>query len=392
MRTSLLARGRGLRRCACRILAAGALVAALAGCTAAASSSVTVAGQTLTIYSSLPPARGSSEAEDVFAAEQLALRQGGSQIGNLTVRLARLQGRKISDNARTAIQDTSAIAYLGEFVPGDSAASVGITNSQDLLQVSPTDTAVALTQATPAVPRAPNLYYESLKSYGRTFARVVPTSALEARALVGAMQSLHVSRLYVRSDGSDYGKALAQGVKDDLGSAITPASSEAGADGILYAGSSFAAAADTFNRAAAGNPSARLFAPSALAAQAMVSALTPAAQRALYATVPGFYKNLPAAGQKFQADFEATFGHAPAPEAIFGYEAMASVLAVLREAGSAATNRATVVRDYFATKNRQSVLGTYSISSSGDTSLDAFTASQVRGGRLVPFKALVDQG
>jgi branched-chain amino acid transport system substrate-binding protein len=71
---------------------------------------------------------------------------------------------------------------------------------------------------------------------------------------------------------------------------------------------------------------------------------------------------------------------------------MASVLAVLRKAGSDATDRGTVVRDYFAVKNRQSVLGTYSISSSGDTSLDTFTANRVRGGRLVPFKALVDQG
>ena len=66
-----------------------------------------------------------------------------------------LHGAKPSDNARTAIQDSTAIAYLGEILPGASADSLGIVNDQDILQVSPTDTAVELTQSTPAVPGAP---------------------------------------------------------------------------------------------------------------------------------------------------------------------------------------------------------------------------------------------
>ena len=49
-------------------------------------------------------------------------------------------------------------------------------------------------------------------------------------------------------------------------------------------------------------------------------------------------------------------------------------------------------RDYLALKNRSSVLGTYSINSSGDTSLVAYTVSHVVAGKLVPFKALQEQG
>lgn len=386
MRTRLLARGRGLRICAC-----AALVAGLAGCTTTASSTVTVAGKTLTIYTSLPPG-GGEPAQDVFDAEQLALQQTGSQLGTFTVRLAHLQGKKVSDNARTAIQDTSAIAYLGEVLPGASADTVGITNDQDLLQVSPTDTAVALTQATPAVPSSPGLYYEAQKSYGRTFARVVPTTALEARALIGEMQTLGVSRLYMTDDGSDYGKALALEMKDDAGAGITVVSSRAGANGIFYAGSDQAAVRSLFDQAAADDPTVKLFGPSALDDQAFASSLSAAAQHSLYISSPGFYKDLTASGQRFQTDFRSAFGHSPASQAIFGYEAMDSVLAVLRMAGSAANNRAIVVRDYLAIKNRQSVLGTYSINSSGDTSLDAFTVSRVQAGRLLPFKALADQG
>jgi branched-chain amino acid transport system substrate-binding protein len=206
------------------------------------------------------------------------------------------------------------------------------------------------------------------------------------------MRSLRVSRLTVAADGSDYGNSLAREVQDNIGSAISLAPTASSADAIFYAGSSRAATASRFNQAVASNPAVKLFAPSALAEQAFVAGLSPAAQRALYVISPGFYKNLTPAGQKFQADFQAAFGHAPAPQAIFGYEAMDSLLAVLREAGSAATSRATVIRDYFAIKNRQSVLGTYSISGTGDTSLDAFTASRVVAGRLVPVKALANQG
>jgi branched-chain amino acid transport system substrate-binding protein len=389
MRTSLLARGRRLRVGAC-----AALSVALAGCAAAGSSTVTVAGQNLTIYAGLPPAGAATpESRDVFAAEQLALKQTGSRVGRATVRLVPVQGKETSDNARSAIQDTSAIAYLGEIAPGASADSIGITNAQDLLQVSPTDTAVAATQFTSAVPGSPNLYYESLKTYHRTFARVVPTTALEARALVSLMQSLGVRQLALRTDGSDYGKALALAVRNHAGSGISVTSPSApNADAVLFAGSASSEAAKTFDQAVAGNPKIKLFAPSALAQQSFAATLTPAAQHALYVTQPGFYKDLSAAGQKFQSDFESAYGHAPAPQAIFGYEAMASVLAVLREAGSAANNRSTVVRDYFALKNRDSVLGTYSINANGDTSLDAFAVSRVKRGQLTPFKALAAQG
>ncbi len=377
---------------ALRLAAGIAVVAGLAGCAAASSSSITVAGQTLTIYASLPSGVATPEAQDVLSAEQLALRQAGSQIGSFRVRLAQLRAEQASNNARSAIEDSSTIAYLGEIPPGASADSLGINNAEDLLQVSPTDTAEALTQSTAAVPNSPGLYYESSKSYGRTFARVVPTTALEARALTGALPALKVSKLYVSDDGSDYGKTIALEVKDDLGSGVSLASSPADADGVFYGASSPTAAAKVFNQTVASNRAVKLFAPSALAGQSLVSALIPLAQRALYVTAPGFYKDLTAAGQRFQTDFHATFGHAPDPQAIFGYEAMDSVLAVLREAGSAAGDRATVVRDYLAIKNRQSVLGTYSISGTGDTSLDAFTLSRVTAGRLVPFKALADQG
>ena len=385
-----------MRRVLARAGGCVALAAAIAGCTAPASSTVTVAGQSLTIYVGAPPnGRGGQTAQDVLAAEQLAVRQAPSKVGKYSLRLVVLRGSKVSDNARAAIGDKSAIAYLGEIDPGASAESVGITNAQDLLQVSPTDTAAALTEATAAVPDSPAVYYESFKTYGHTFARVVPSTALEAKALVAEMQARGVRRLYVVGDGSDYAKTLWQSVTGDASAAsIAVQRSAAGADAVLYAGGSAAAAAQALNGAVASDPALKLFAPSAFDDQSLVAALSPAAARQLEVSAPGFLpKALPAgAATQFVAPFQTAYGHAPASQAIFGYEAMSAVLAVLQQAGAAANNRSTVVHDFLTMKNRSSVLGSYSIDGSGDTNLGAFVISRVTAGRLQPFKALQETG
>src|SRR5436305_2254670 len=170
-----------------RLGACAATIAAVAGCAAQTTSTVTVTGTSLTIYASNPP--GAPGSQDVANAERLALSQAGSKAGNFTIRFVSLT-QMPSDNARTAIQDSNAIAYLGELSPGASSDTLGITNDQDLLQVSPSDTAIALTQSTPVVHGAPNNYYEQLKSYGRTFARVVSSGVGEARTQVTQMQAV----------------------------------------------------------------------------------------------------------------------------------------------------------------------------------------------------------
>jgi branched-chain amino acid transport system substrate-binding protein len=375
----VLARGRAA--CAWALLAAG-----IAGCTSngSGSSAVTVSGKTLTIYLSDAPASQPQVARDVLDAERLAWSQQSSHtVGGFALRLKVLHG-KISDQARTAIQDQTAIAYLGEVVPHSSYASLGITNALDLLQVSPTDTALELTQASPVVPGSPGVYYQSFSSYGQTFARVVPTTAQEAKAQVQEMQALGVTKLYVSDDGSPYGATIANAVKHDVSGSTSVVGSLSAADGAFYGTSSLAGAKRFFARGASSNPSLKLFAPSALDDPTLAPQLAGAAN--LYISAPGFLKqNLTPAGSTFVSQFTTAYGHAPVLQAIFGYEGMSAILAVLREAGPQANNRATVVHDFLAIKNRQSVLGTYSISSTGDTSISPFVFSRVRQGKLVPF-------
>jgi branched-chain amino acid transport system substrate-binding protein len=370
--------------------AVAALALLLAGCATTTNSAVNLSSGRLDVYASQPPGdTGGQTAADVLDAEQLALRQIGSTIGKFTVRLMPpLHGNELSDNARTAIQDQKAIAYLGEIEPGTSQISVEITNELGLLEVSPTDTAVYLTQATPAVSGAPGNYYPSNSSYHETFARVVPTTAQEAKAVVAEMQSLHLTKLSVSSDGQPYGASIADEVtKDAPGSGLTilPAASAASADAVFYGSNSTAAATVALDRAAAASPSAKLFVPSALYEDSFAAGLSAGAQKNLFVSSPGFASSaLTAAGRQFVSSFRSAYGHQPVPEAIFGYEAMSALLAALHNAGKVAGNRAAVVTEFRALKDpANSVVGPFSITA-GDTSLSSFVFASPQGGKLVP--------
>jgi ABC-type branched-subunit amino acid transport system substrate-binding protein len=388
--------------CACVALGAG-----LAGCASSTSQTITVAGKTLAIYASQPPnGAGGEQAKDVLAAEQLAFHESGGHVGTFGLKLVTVDGPELSDNARSAVADKTSIAYLGELVPGTSWVSIEITNEEDLLQVSPSDTAIFLTQPTSAVPGAPGRYYPSSKTYGQTFGRVVPNTAQEAKAQIQEMQAMHVQKLYIADDGQPYGESIALEVKQDAAAAgisvspsgpPTAAGFTASGAGALFLGASSEGTAKTvLDGVAAASPKAKLFASSALYGDAFASSLSPAAQRNLVISSPGFLPaDLPAAGVKFVSDFTTAYGHAPAPVAIFGYEAMAAVIGVLQEAGAGANSRAVVSNDFrtFSTvaQKQTSVVGPYSIVH-GDTTLAPFVFGRMQGGQLVPFTFVRIQG
>jgi ABC-type branched-subunit amino acid transport system substrate-binding protein len=368
-----------------RRLGAGVAVAALvAGCstTGSSSSSTVVAkGSTLVIYLSQPPSPNPVQ-KQVLEAEQLACQQlTGSISGtSLSVKCDTVGDRELSDNARAAIQDESSIAYVGEIEPGDSEQTLGITNALDLPQVSPTDTAVELTQAVSAVPGSPANYYEAASTYGRTFARIAPTSAQEAQAALAQMKKLGVRNLYVTGDTSDYGNALQAAVRSDASAqGITVNNSEAAVDAIFYAGDSPSAAERYAASASSTAVSAKLFLPSALAGLNF-STGDWSRFKAVYVSEPGAPSS---ADKSFVSQFSSRYG-SPDPQAAYGYAAVQAIIHVLHEAGKSANNRGTVVKGLHELRNFSSVVGPISISSSGASSLgpSAFVFRQVRGGTL----------
>jgi ABC-type branched-subunit amino acid transport system substrate-binding protein len=378
-----------------------ATAAMLAGCGTASkggSSVVTVNGRALAVYASQPPGPPTPAETDILDAEHLALQQAQGKAGSFSVTLIPVHEHELSANARTAIENPNTIAYLGELVPGSTQVSVEILNQQGVLEVSPADTAAYLTQPVPTVSSTPNNFYPGHSTYKQTFGRVVPNSAQEAKALVKGMQAEHASSVAVASDTTEYGRTVALEVSQAAkAGGLTVAGSAGRAQAYFYGASTSspaarAAAVEAYDRTAAANPSIKLFAPSGLYDPSFVSGLSPAAQGRLFVSSPGFLpRDLPPAGRTFVLEFNRQYGHAPAPQAIFGYEAMAALLADLGQAKSAANQRATVVTDFRSLKRTGSVLGTYSITG-GDPSIAPFVLARVRAGQLVPFQSVSPTG
>jgi branched-chain amino acid transport system substrate-binding protein len=81
----------------------------------------------------------------------------------------------------------------------------------------------------------------------------------------------------------------------------------------------------------------------------------------------------------------------PQPAAIYGYEAMSLLLNSIARAtdnGSRTIRRSAVVGALFATQNRSSVLGSYSVGSDGATTLRRYGVYRVVRGRLSFWKAI----
>ncbi len=369
------------------MLASGLAALALAGCgsTANNNSAVTVSGNTLTIYAAVPPGSPTAVETDVIDGERLALAQAGSKSGQFTLRLTVVHGATVSDDARAAISNKTTIAYLGEIEPGTSGTSVQITNQLGLLQISPIDTAIYLTQPTPAVPDSPNHWFPSHGNFGKTFQRMVPTSDKEAQAIASQLKTRQLTKLYVAHDSGSYGKSFADEIRQAAGAdGVSVVSSAAAADAVFYAGEPGAAATGAVDQAVSANPSATVFVPSALYDPNWVAGLSRAAQRRLWVSAPGYLPgHYPAGGAAFVAAFVRAYHHTPAPQAAFGYTAMQALVTGLGKAGANADSRNAVTAEVQSLHDQQSPVGTYSLNA-GDTNIAPFIFAHPVAGTLVP--------
>jgi branched-chain amino acid transport system substrate-binding protein len=401
------------------VLLACLLAAVATGCGGARAANETgIRGGKLTIYASAPlegPQRATALA--VLAGERLALAQAGGRAARYRVRLVTLDAatpkarrwdpNAISLNARRAAADPRAIAYLGELDVGSSAISIPILDENDLLQVSPLDTATGYTLATDAIPGSPDRYYPNVQKAGRTFARLAPSDRVQAGALLAYMGEEGVRRLALVDDDDPVQLALLDAIRSGAparGIAIVGSVEVDGSEGdygdtvktllagrpdaVLYAGGPLdGAAALLWRQLAAADRALTLFAPGSLADGPFVRALGPAAASAARVTrpvlAPAAY---PPAGRAVLRALAARSGRPAPPEALYGYEAMAVALAAISRAAQAAgtrpLTRTAVVRALFTGPPRSGVLGTYALRPDGDTTLRRYGAYRVLAARL----------
>jgi len=400
----------------------GAVALLISACGSSSSSSSgggsCVSGNTLTIYSSLPfDPTDKPQSQDVVDGEKLALQKAGNKVGKYNIKYVSLddatpaegkwEAGQVSSNARTAAQNQNTILYLGEFNSGATAVSLPILNRSGILQISPSNTAVGLTKKS-ADPAEPAKYYPTGK---RTYGRVVPADNIQSAAQVSYMKSLGVKKLYVLDDKEVYGKGVGDGVAADAKKAgiqvlgdegIDPKAANyrslaqkmksAGADAFFFGGITANNAVQLWGDIFAANPNIKGFGPDGVAETSFSSKIPAATMKDTFITNPTLPPNLyPPSAQKFFTDFKTTYGHDPEPYAIYGYEAMNAALQAIKNAGDKGNCRENVIKGFFAIKNKQSVLGTYSIDADGDTTITDYGGNTIKNGKLTFDKVIKAQ-
>jgi branched-chain amino acid transport system substrate-binding protein len=355
------------------------LVLAVTGCGITGSSKIEAP---VAVYVSLPLTgdRG-PEGRDAADGARLALEEAQGKANPLQVRAHFLDDARgkpwdpvaVGENARTAVQDHTTAAYIGELDSEPTRGSAPITNQAGIVQVSPGAGAVDLTAPAAGYPDSPDRYRPSGSV---SFARTVPSDDVVVEAAAAWASELGVTAAAVTSDGSPFQNLAASEFK-----------SAAAAHGIQVSPgkppSNVAVAPGGKPRAVYEPGSARLTIYGAETKTLGLNAyLNP--------------KLLP--DKNFESRFAQRFHRGPGYAAAYGYEAMELILQGIRQAGTDASSFRDDVRNAVIGAQRDdTVLGSYSITSEGDTtecmiqryrieSL-ARTGSRASGNVIVPLGA-----
>jgi branched-chain amino acid transport system substrate-binding protein len=399
------------------LLALAAALLGVVGCGGVAVSDVAEAtGGQLTVYSS-EPLQGPSApiAEQIIGGEKLALSDARGRAGPFKIAYVSLDDASPASDewnpgvtetdAKTAAQDTSTIAYLGDYDSAATAVSLPLTNAAGILQVSPGSPYVGLTSSFDAGQDEPERFYPSGQ---RTFVRLAPGDIGQAQAQVALMKSKGVRRLYVLDDQDPFDVPLADIVAEyaeqagitvvahDSLSTVAGAVftgevekiAESNVQAVFLAGGPGMGTAELWRDLYEASPHLLLLGSSSMISESFTSQIGAAAANT-YLTTPmlpaRFY---PPAAQRVLSSYRKTFGTEGNAYALYGYEAMTLVLDAIRDSGARGDDRQTVIDHVFATRSRDSVIGRYSIDSDGETTLSSYGVDRISGGRPVFYRAI----
>jgi branched-chain amino acid transport system substrate-binding protein len=404
-------------------LATLAALVALTGCGTKDALGTRIRGKTLSIYVSVP-LRGASRVsgQAVINGAQLALTEVHDRIGQFAIDLKVLDDAtaaregwdpgQTTIGVHTVLLDPTAIGYLGELNSGASAVSIPPLNRVGIPQVSPTSSAVGLTSGAPgANPGEPQKYYPTGV---RTFARVVPNDSVQATAQVRVQQSMGCTSVYVLDDGEVDGTDAAvsyevaarnaglrlvgsQSFPRDATSyqALATSVAQLRPDCVLISADTESGAVLLTTQLAAAMPDVKIFGTAGLAESTYFDptqgGIPLSVDPQVILTAPTLpLAEYPASARAFAAAYERRYGP-PEPDSILGYEAMSLLLSAITKAtdhGRAPAVRTKVRAAIFATHDRRSVIGTYSIDPNGDTTLNRYGVYEIVDGQLSFLEAI----
>jgi branched-chain amino acid transport system substrate-binding protein len=405
---------------------AAALAAAMAAAGCASKAATTdnhLAGAKLTVYASVPLAGASRvSGRAVLNGIELALHDAHDRVGRYRIMLRELDDAtaqrgswdpgQTSLNVRQALNDRSAVGYIGDYDSGASAVSIPLLNRDGIPQISSASTAVGLTEGGPeAAPGEPEKYYPTGR---RTFVRVVPNDAVQAAVQVKLAREVGCQKMMVLDDGEVDGrdeaesfqvaaKAAGLAVIGDQEfephatdyTALAQGLATMDADCVLVSAITDSNASLLVGQVAAALPHATILGSAGMAESTFTNpqlggiplSIDPRVLLTSPTLDPADY---PPAGRRFFADYARRYGIAQ-PAAIYGYAAMSLMLQAIARATQGGTHpvvRSKVLAEIFATRDRPSVLGTYSINGNGDTSVNTYGVYRVNEGHMSFWRAI----
>jgi branched-chain amino acid transport system substrate-binding protein len=366
------------------------------------------------IYSSLP-LQGAQRLQTTAAVRgiELALKQANNKAGNITVKYESLDDstaqvgnwtpEATSANARKVAQDDKAVAYIGEFNSGASAISMPILNEAGMPQISFANTAVGLTTNEPGADKGePDKYYPT---GNRHYMRLVPKDTIQGAAMATIMKEDGCTNVAIANDKEVYGAGLsrniessaeAQQIKVAFNEGIDPKApnfrslaaraKSAGADCFAFSGTTPNGGVQIFKDFAAALPDAKLYGPDGVSnaeffdpGEGGIPASVARRTKVTVATLDP--ESYPPEGQEFFEQYKSEYNVKNVDVyALYAYEAARLVLDAIERAGS--TNKEDVLKALFDTKDRSSVLGTYSIDENGDTTITDYGSYTIEDGSL----------
>jgi branched-chain amino acid transport system substrate-binding protein len=349
----------------------------------------------LTIYSSLAHRRANGEpnqrTDDMEQAIRLALRESDNKAGKFTIKYVALDStdktgaflpQQIKKNAETAARNDKTAVYIGDFSSSASIESIPILSRDGVPQIAPTSTRVGLTVGDSLSDiDEPERYY---RGGLRNFVRVIPNDDVQAAALGALMRQDRCGKLATVYDGSDYSQGLSvlmrligppRSFSEDVRprerntryEELAAEAKSRGVDCFLYMGADNPNTFGIFDAFAHALPKARLYGTDGVSASSLTESdgnLGEFADRVKLMTPPRDLNRDNEFRRKFARAYDGAF---PDSYAIYGYEATRLALDAIKASGSG--KQADILEQLASGKDRDSPLGTYSIDSSGDTSL-----------------------
>jgi branched-chain amino acid transport system substrate-binding protein len=407
------------------LVVAGSVCALAVGATACGDSKsgggAEIKGSTLTLYSSLPlQGASASQNQAMVNGAKLAIKAVGGKVGKYklnyvplddsTAAAGKADDATVGANARKAVSDSTTIGYMGEYNSGATKISLPILEPANIAQVSPANTYVGLTTNKPGSEAGePDKYYPKGV---RTYARVVPTDIIQGGALATIAKEDGCKSIHIWNTKTTYSTGLARNlaasakkigltIDGDPNEGIDPKAanyrSQAAtikADCFIFTGEIENNGVQAFKDVATAHPSIKLYGGDGVVLNDLADP-----KKGLPANIGARFKGTIAtldpccpfnpAAKKFIEDYEKAYNIKPDPYAIYGYESMALLIdSVKRATAEGKLTRKAVVDQLFKTKDRQSVLGTYSIDANGDTTLTDYGLYRIKGGKLAFVKVI----